>query len=43
MGTVTISREEYEELKEFKKVDQELLQDISKGIKDILSGNVKEV
>jgi len=41
--TVKISREEYLELKKYKKIDQELLQDISHGIKDILSGKIKEV
>ncbi len=40
---VTISKEEYEKLKSFEKVDKELLQDIAHGIKDILEGKVKEV
>lgn len=43
METITIPKKEYEELKKTKKVDQELLQDIAKGIKDILEGKVKEV
>ena len=43
METITISKKEYEELKKFKETDQELLQDIAKGIKDILQGKVKEV
>ena len=30
-------------LKEHKKVDEELFQDIAMGIKDILEGKVKEV
>ena len=40
---VTITQEEYTKLKSFEKVDQELLRDIAFGIKDILSGKVKEV
>lgn len=40
---VTISREEYEKLKTLEKVDQELLKDIARGIKDILEGKLKEV
>jgi len=43
METVTISKKEYVELKKFQIVDQELLQDIARGIKDILQGKVKEV
>ncbi len=43
METITISQEEYKKLKKHQKVDQELLQDIAKGIKDILEGKVKEV
>ena len=43
METVTISKEEYAKLKKFEKVDQELLKDIARGIKDILEGKVKEV
>ena len=41
--TVTIPKKEYERLKMRAKVDTELLQDIARGIKDILTGNVKEV
>ena len=41
--TITIPKSEYIELKKFKQIDQELLEDISKGIKDILNGKVKEV
>ena len=41
--TVTISRKEYETLKKKVVVDRELLQDIAKGIKDILTGKIKEV
>ncbi len=43
MKTITIPKEEYNKLKKFEKVDQELLQDIARGIKDILKGKVKEV
>jgi len=41
--TVTISREEYDSLKKKVELDEELLQDIAIGIKDILSGKVEEV
>lgn len=41
--TVTISVEEYERLKKIEKVDKSMLEDIARGIKDILSGRVKEV
>ncbi len=41
--TVTLSKEEYEKLKKFEKVDQELLRDIAHGIKDILEGKIKEI
>ena len=40
---VTISKKEYERLKRRAEVDEELLQDIARGIKDILEGKVKEV
>ena len=43
MKTVTIPKMEYERLKKIEKIDRELLEDISKGIKDILSGRIKEV
>jgi len=43
METVTISKQEYEKLKKFEKVDQELLQDMARGIKDIVEGKIKEV
>ncbi len=43
LGTITITKKEYEELKKFKKVDRELLQDIARGIKDILEGKIKEI
>ena len=41
--TVCISKEEYELLKKKAEVDEELLQDIAAGIKDILLGKVEEV
>ena len=41
--TVTIPKEEYERLKKIEKLDKALLEDIAHGIKDILSGKVKEV
>ena len=41
--TVTIPRQEYEALKKKAEVDEELLQDIARGIKDILEGKVEEV
>lgn len=40
---VSISKLEYEKLKRMANVDQELLQDIARGIKDILEGKIKEV
>ena len=43
METVTIPKQEYQQLKKVEKIDQELLQDIARGIKDILAGKVKEV
>lgn len=43
METVTIPKEEYKRLKKIEKVDTEVLEDIAHGIKDILSGKVKEV
>ena len=41
--TITISKQEYEKLRKYKHVDQELLNDIARGIKDILQGRVKEI
>ena len=43
MGTVTIPKSEYERLKKIEKVDKDLLEDIAHGIKDIVSGRIKEV
>ena len=41
--TVTIPKEEYEKLKKKEEVDTELLEDIAHGIKDVLTGKIKEV
>ena len=43
METITIPKDEYKRLKKIEKVDKELLEDIAHGIKDIISGKVKEV
>lgn len=43
MKTITISEEEYKRLKEKEKVDSEILEDIARGVKDILTGKVKEI
>ena len=43
MKTVTISEEEYKRLKEKEKIDSEILEDIARGVKDILTGKVKEI
>jgi len=40
---IIISRERYEELIRQSSVDKELLQDIARGIKDILEGRIKEI
>ena len=40
---VTIPKTEYQHLKKIEKVDQELLQDIARGIRDILKGKIKDV
>lgn len=41
--TVTIPKEEYKRLKKKEEIDTELLGDIAKGIKDVLTGKIKEV
>ena len=41
--TVTITKEEYTRLKKKEELDTELLEDIAKGIKDVLTGKIKEV
>ena len=43
METVKIPKAEYKRLKKIEKVDKQLLKDIARGIKDIVSGKVKEV
>ena len=40
---ITIPMKKYQELQQYKKVDQELLSDIAEGIKDILNGNIEEI
>jgi len=41
--TVTIPKKEYDRLKKMEEVDKELLEDIAHGIKDVLTGKIKEV
>ena len=41
--TVTIPEKEYDRLKRMEEVDTELLKDIASGIKDVLTGKIKEV
>jgi len=41
--TVRIPIKEYRELQKLKQIDQELLEDIAAGIKDILKGKIIEV
>ena len=41
--TVTIPKKEYDRLKRMEEVDTELLKDIASGIKDVLTGKIKEV
>lgn len=43
METITIPKSEYKKLKRLERVDQDLLKDIARGIKDILEGKLKEV
>lgn len=43
METITIPKEEYQKLKKLQEVDIDLLHDIASGIKDILTGNIKEI
>ena len=40
---VRVRKKEYLELKKHKQIDQELLNDIAIGIKDILKGKIKEI
>ena len=41
--TITIPKEEYNRLKKKEELDTELLEDIAHGIKDVLTGKIKEV
>ena len=41
--TVTIPKKEYDKLKKKEELDTELLKDIASGIKDVLTGKIKEV
>ena len=41
--TVTIPKEEYKKLKKKEEIDTELLEDIARGIKDVLTGKIKEI
>lgn len=43
MENVIIPKSEYERLKKIEKIDRELLEDIARGIKDVVSGRVREV
>ena len=40
---ISIPVEEYKELQKYREVDRELLLDIAKGIKDILTGKIEEI
>ena len=40
---ITIPKQEYLELKKYKKLDTELLVDIASGIRDVITGKVKEI
>ena len=41
--TVTIPRQEYEQLKRKENIDEELLRDMIQGLKDIKEGRIKRV
>ena len=43
METIAITKKEYKRLKKFEKANSELLADIARGIKDVLTGKIKEV
>ena len=43
METVTISKHEYQELKRKAEIDEELLQELVQGLKDIKAGRVRRV
>ena len=42
-GTVTIPKQEYEELKKKADIDEELLKDLIQGLRDIKEGRIKRV
>ncbi len=42
METVTISKEEYVELKRHKEVDEELIKKLIKSLEDVKAGRIKE-
>ena len=43
METVTISKQEYEDLKKKVEIDEELLKGLIQGLKDIKEGKIKRV
>ena len=43
METITISKQEYEHLKHRAEIDEELLQELVQGLKDIKEGRVRRV
>ncbi|MFH1593003.1 MAG: hypothetical protein ABIB47_06585 [Candidatus Woesearchaeota archaeon] len=43
METVTIPKQEFEELKKKAEIDEELLQELVQGLKDIKAGRVRRV
>ena len=43
METVTIPKAEFEKLKQKAELDEELLQELVQGLKDIKAGNVRRV
>jgi len=43
MQTVTISKQKYQELKRKAEVDEELLQELVQGLKEIKAGRVRRV
>ena len=43
METVTISKQEYKDLKKKANIDEELLKDLIQGLKDVKEGRIKKV
>ena len=43
METVTVPKQEFEELKRKAEIDEELLQELVQGLKDIKAGRVRRV